>query len=223
MNRASKWKIQYGRVLVDKFQLHLVVMAMFHFALVVLVFASALFIPIIFKLNSGDLESPAVQAAAHEFLVLHNKLWMPLLGAFILLVLHNIVVSHRIAGPLYRLRRILKAIGDGDLSTPIRIRKNDYLHKDAEAVCQMVESLRTKVALLDTRFADTNEAWRNLRNSLDGGVSEETARTIVAMNEHLDACGSSLAAFKTTKEAAPPAKTADAVAEASLEPVKVDT
>jgi methyl-accepting chemotaxis protein len=199
--------------------LRLVAVAIFHFVFVVLVFAGALFIPLVIKLNSGDISSPAVQAAAHEFLVLHNRLWAPLFGVFILLVLHNIIISHRIAGPLYRFRCYLKTVGDGDLSSSIRIRKKDYLHKDAEAVARMVESLRDKVVLMETQFANANEAWRSVRNSLDGGVSEEMERKIVAMNEHLDACGTSLVAFKTTKEAAPPI---NAVAEASLESVKLE-
>ena len=220
MYKASRWKFLNRKFLVDKFQLRLVAVAIFHFVLVVLVFASALFIPIIIKLNSADISSPAVQAAAHEFLTLHNRLWMPLFFVFILLILHNILVSHRIAGPLYRFRRLFKAVGDGDLSFPIDIREKDYLHKDAEAVDQMVESLRDKVVLMETRLATTNEAWRNLKNSLNCGVSEEIERTIVAMNEHLDACEAGLEVFKTTKEAAPHI---NAVAKDSLEPVKLNT
>jgi hypothetical protein len=87
----------------------------------------------------------------------------------------------------------------------------------------MVDSLRNKVALMDTQFANANEAWKDLRNSMDGEVSEETARNFVAMNEHLDACGSSLAAFKITNKEDPPAKAVNVAAEASLEPIKIET
>jgi methyl-accepting chemotaxis protein len=220
MSKFSRWKIDNRKVLVDAFQLRLVAVAIFHFLLIVLVFAAALFIPIIIELNRGDLTSPAVQAAAHEFLIMHDRLWPPLLGVFILLVLHNIVVSHRIAGPLFRFRRYIKAISEGDLASPIRIRKADYLHKDAEALSQMADSLRYKIIQMETQYTNANESWRNMKNSLAGGTSQDIEKNIAAMNECLEACCNSVLDFKTTEEET--ALPMDAAVEKILEPAKLE-
>jgi len=37
--------------------------------------------------------------------------------------------SHRIAGPLYRFRKVFRSIEKGDLSVPSGVRKKDYLHR----------------------------------------------------------------------------------------------
>ena len=111
MSNGKKFRIVNRKVLVDNLQLHFVGVAIIHFALIVLIFTSTLFVPVIIRLNSGDISEPHVQAAAHEFLVLHNRLWLPMLGALILVVLHNILFTHRVAGPLYRFRPYLERVG----------------------------------------------------------------------------------------------------------------
>lgn len=37
-------------------------------------------------------------------------------------------ISHRLAGPLYSLKRRLDSLKEGDLTTPFTIRKSDFLH-----------------------------------------------------------------------------------------------
>ena len=40
-------------------------------------------------------------------------------------LIFGIVMSHRMAGPLFRIRREMKEMGEGDLSGKIRLRKKD--------------------------------------------------------------------------------------------------
>jgi methyl-accepting chemotaxis protein len=196
----NRWKLYNRRVLVDAFQLRLVTVSIVHFVLVVLVFASVLFLPLAITLQSDDLSSPAVREAAHAFLALHSRLWPPLLGAFVLLVLHIILVTHRVAGPLYRFRKFLKSsVGEGDLVTEIRIRRGDYLHKEADAINEMLAGLRDKISRLELQIDQTNELWTNLRVSLAGRVPEELEQRINALGEHLDRCRTDVSFFRTTE------------------------
>jgi methyl-accepting chemotaxis protein len=219
MSGVSKFKIYNRRVLVDAFQLRLVGVGIFHFFLVVMVFVAALFTPIVLRLEGGDMSSPEVQAAAREFLFLHTRLWAPLLGAFVLLVLHNILVSHRVAGPLYRLRRFLKNIGDGDLLSPMKIRGNDYLHKEADAINDMLTCLRDKVSRLELQLDRANKEWMNLRVYAADTVSEEFERRITALGEHLEECRTAVRAFRTGDTHAGSARDRD---EAPVEPVELE-
>ena len=211
MSNGKKFRIVNKKVLVDSLQLHFVGVAIIHFSIIVLVFTSTLFVPVIIRLTSGDISSPEVQAAAHEFLILHNRLWLPLLGALILVVLHNILFTHRVAGPLYRFRPYLESVGAGDLSAPIKFRKKDHLKKEAEVASQMVESLRDKVIRVEREFRQTNSAWSDLKNALAGKATGELQQKIDTMDTRIDECGNSLAVFKTDDEKSSPESTAEAL------------
>lgn len=53
--------------------------------------------------------------------------------------------SHQIAGPLYRLEKTARAIGNGDLSLQVRLRGGDELQDFARSMDGMVSELRTQV------------------------------------------------------------------------------
>jgi methyl-accepting chemotaxis protein len=54
----------------------------------------------------------------------------------------SVMLSHRVAGPWYRLEMILKYLADGDLSHDIRLRKNDELQSLALSLNTVVQNLR---------------------------------------------------------------------------------
>ena len=218
MSKVSRWKVYNRRVLVDRFQVRLAGVAIVHFLVIVGVFVSALFAPIVIDLVSGDMSSPRVQEAAREFLVLHNRIWMPLLGALVLLVLHNILMTHRIAGPLYRFRVYFKTVGEGRLASVMEIRDRDYLRKDAEVISEMVESLRNKVALVAEHVERASEDWDRLRSTLPRDAAEDLSGKIDVMESRLESCRRSLASFELGSAVA---SAADEQDEAPLHPAEL--
>lgn len=54
----------------------------------------------------------------------------------------GIIVTHRLVGPAYRLKMLLRGVRDGRLTVPSRLRKNDELQDIFEAFSEMVVSLR---------------------------------------------------------------------------------
>ena len=52
--------------------------------------------------------------------------------------------SHRIVGPMNRLKRTLEAIGTGDFSQRITLRQGDALEDLAKSINQMAESLQQR-------------------------------------------------------------------------------
>lgn len=56
--------------------------------------------------------------------------------------------THKIAGPIYRLKRMAPRIANGDLSRDIKFRRTDEAKEIAEAVNQMIEGMRQKIAPL---------------------------------------------------------------------------
>jgi nitrogen fixation/metabolism regulation signal transduction histidine kinase len=68
-----------------------------------------------------------------------------LLVAFVLLLtILGIFITHRIAGPVYRMKKICERIGTGDLSIDGRLRKRDELKDLFESLSNMVVCLRNR-------------------------------------------------------------------------------
>ncbi|HEC79132.1 MAG TPA: HAMP domain-containing protein [candidate division WOR-3 bacterium] len=62
----------------------------------------------------------------------------------ILFILCGVVIfiSHKIAGPLYRLKMYMKKVGEGDFSVKLKFRNYDAIHDIADTFNEMVEKLR---------------------------------------------------------------------------------
>lgn len=76
------------------------------------------------------------------------------LGILVLgVALAGIVVTHKVAGPVYKMKRQIRDVGEGKLTIPGSLRKGDELVAFFDAFDQMVRSLRARqeneIALLD--------------------------------------------------------------------------
>jgi nitrogen fixation/metabolism regulation signal transduction histidine kinase len=56
----------------------------------------------------------------------------------------TLFVSHKVAGPLYRLKKAMHDLGEGDLSTEIKLREFDQLKDIAVAFNSMVQKLKER-------------------------------------------------------------------------------
>jgi len=56
-----------------------------------------------------------------------------------------LLVSHKIVGPLYRLKTMFTSLGGGDLLSRMHLRKGDQLQDVAQAYNEAVDKLRHKV------------------------------------------------------------------------------
>lgn len=68
---------------------------------------------------------------------------LPLISIAILF--WGLVMSHRIAGPVYRLEKDLERIDKGDFSWRIRLRKKDELGSIAEGINKLLDRVQGKI------------------------------------------------------------------------------
>ena len=108
------------------------------------------FFPAIIDLLSSD---PDVRlAAADRFLALHELAW-PLIGLVLPAVaLLMVLNTHRLAGPLYRFRRVFDDVERGDLTMRVKTRRRDYLIAEADGLDRMVASLRERIGSAQTQL-----------------------------------------------------------------------
>lgn len=60
-------------------------------------------------------------------------------------VLLSVLMSHKIAGPLFRINRFLRSVASGDLSARLTLRRGDELHDLAETINEMTSDLKNRV------------------------------------------------------------------------------
>lgn len=81
--------------------------------------------PILFSLADGLVDNEGMVTYT-----LMNLLWpvlsICLLGTTIFTFFYSVIISHRMAGPVFRMRRLLEEMARGDLRSPVsRLRKKD--------------------------------------------------------------------------------------------------
>lgn len=97
----------------------------------------ALLPPLLAKLNIPEMNIGFV-LQAFQFSISWKLIILTALA-----VLASILVSHKIAGPLYRIERNLKeAVGSGDLTHIINVRRGDELEDLVRSINQMIDGLK---------------------------------------------------------------------------------
>jgi methyl-accepting chemotaxis protein len=91
----------------------------------------------------------------------------------------GIVVTHRLVGPAYRLKRMLAAVTEGRIQPAGSLRKHDELQDVFEAFQRMLTSLR---AAREQNLRDLDEALEKARS---GGVPEDSLAGLQAMRERI--------------------------------------
>ncbi len=130
-----------------KLQVKYILLTVIFLLVYTFLFVCLLLAPYIFSLASDNpLHEQA--HAARMLLNLHNSIW-PILGVVILVMsFMTIYISHRVAGPVYRLKNILADVAAGNLDVSLSLRKRDDLKDLAEDMDILVNDLRTVVHTL---------------------------------------------------------------------------
>lgn len=74
----------------------------------------------------------------------------------------TLLYTHRIAGPLYRIRQCTKSISEGRLDTEIRLRRKDAVTAFADSVNGMTQFYREKVSALSEELKNLEHAVSEL-------------------------------------------------------------
>jgi methyl-accepting chemotaxis protein len=90
---------------------------------------------------------------ADQMLTLHSRLWPGVLAVALLVGGQVIVVSHRIAGPLYRIRVALESMLAGDYSMRVKLRENDRFQELEPLVNALAAKLEARNSRIDRLVA----------------------------------------------------------------------
>lgn len=96
-----------------------------------------------------------------------------------------IFVTHTIAGPVYRMEKVVRNIGEGDLTHFIKLRPKDELKDLADAMNEMTMGLRNKVISFRENTSKIQEGIALARSTGKLDKLDEVLKAVEAMEESL--------------------------------------
>lgn len=112
-----------------------------------------------------------------QILLFLDRRAMPVLVLVALVIfLHSIRTSHRVAGPLFRFRALLRSMAGGDLSMRVRIRPGDYLQEEARTFDQALAGLRERLGEIRERSLGLERELADLADRAPGGLRADLER-----------------------------------------------
>jgi len=126
-------------------QLRIALITLLYMSIIVMLTAGIVMYPFLSDLFfSEDLK--VQYRASQAFLLLLNRLLPAVVIIFILVVLHQILITHRIWGPLVNVTNTIKMVGKGDFTRKVSLRKNDYLENECRQINEMIEGLSSHIS-----------------------------------------------------------------------------
>jgi len=141
-------------------------------------------------LTTGYLDSILRVETTHDFFLKSFTLIVSIVivGSGLTGMAVFILLSHRIAGPLYRFEKTLSQIKDGDLTTRINLRKSDEL-------TELKESLNALIGSLDK---DMGRIKKGLED-LDGLLSrKDDPQIVLKITKVIESLKHEIGRFKVT-------------------------
>ena len=192
------------KVIVDpKFQSALTIRAVAFLLFMLVGMSVGLFLPLVNQIrgtdaNPGDTRDPAV-----VILYMHEHFWPIALSFLILAVLGVVVISHRIAGPLVRVKRNLRSVGKGILPRPMKTRDKDYLQEEVEVLNDMVRNLGRRFDELKNAGSDLDESIASLEEQATLSADPELQDTLATVSAQANELNVLLAQFRWEGDPAP--------------------
>jgi len=116
-------------------------------------------------LLSDDIE--VQYRAAITFLAFIKPLVPTVIAIFVLIFIHQVVITHRICGPLVNFGHAFKRVAEGDFSTKVEIRSDDYMKDDCQRINQMIEGLSFMVKRVETSNSKLLMALEKIMKRVD--------------------------------------------------------
>ena len=192
---------RFFNLIVDK-DLQLRIMA--YSIIYMICFTMVILCIVLYPLISDMIFSPDIEVqniAARNFLVIAKKIVPALIAVFILFAIYQLIITHRICGPLVNFTNTFSRIAEGNLSQKVHIRKHDYLKEECEHINQMIDGL----ARIIERVTDDH---KNLKAHLEGividvtdpAIKEKIGKALDIIKADVEYVNKSLGYFRTPED-----------------------
>jgi len=145
-----------------------------------LILLAAVFVPSLALFMSGVIPPSARAEAANALLLLNRFMWPGIAAVILFFGMISIVITHRVAGPLFVIERMVRHLSEGNLSARIKLRKGDDLAEFVQSMNLMAENLESSVSELHERGENLVALVRDLSPA---PASEKHAKALAEVKE----------------------------------------
>jgi methyl-accepting chemotaxis protein len=164
------------RYFVRPFQKRLVLFQATYFTALIAALYFSLIAPLFAAVQNTGLAFDERVSSAEALLLIDRRVLPFCLPLLLLLFVHSVLISHRIAGPLYRFGAILRSLAAGDLSMRVRIRQHDYLQDECALLDAAVDTLRQRLSEIRSDARTLDQALAEVESRPTGGSVEAMSR-----------------------------------------------
>jgi methyl-accepting chemotaxis protein len=144
-------------------QLRILAANLISMSLLVVITLFVVFYPLVTKMFLSD-DIDVQYQAARDFLLILRWLVPTLLIVVALSLLYQLMITHRICGPLVNFSHTFNRMSEGDLTRKVVIRHGDYLKQECEKVNTIIDTFVE-------RLSDTQEDCGHLVKAIDDNLA----------------------------------------------------
>ena len=138
---AQQYERKLKNYIIDwDLQFRIISYSLIYMFFVALITMGVILFPLIYDMafsNNLDVQYHSAQT----FLILAKRLVPAIIVIMVLFALHQILITHRICGPLVNFSHTFKRLAEGDLTRKVYIRQGDYLKKECAKINEMIDGL----------------------------------------------------------------------------------
>jgi len=156
--------IKKTEITIKSYLINLLLLVLVIFSSGIIISALILYLDIYKSLSTHYSAAISILAGLEKTLFMKtiqiNAIFYLFIAAGILAI--GVFYSHRIAGPLYRIKLYAKTISEGKLHGEIKFRKKDAIHSFAEELNRMTKNYEQRLTLLDSRIQDLENVLKKI-------------------------------------------------------------
>jgi methyl-accepting chemotaxis protein len=167
MTRENKLKpFRRTNYLIDRrSQIYLAVLLVFYLVIYSLALLTIILGPSAVVFTSDSAPMAQKVATSREFLSLSQKVIPAVSAIALLLGVHFILITHRVFGPLFRFRRVLRQWGQGEWPAAFRARPNDFNQEVFEDFNEAIGSLKGDFSQLKAEISAALASLQKMESS----------------------------------------------------------
>lgn len=176
------------RIIKPRYQLKVAIVTVIFLLIYSLVFGTIIFYPLSEELNSATNIYDQARIA-HVALALHKVIWPALIILSFMAFAVVIVLSHRVAGPIYRLEKTIEEFLKGNFKERMRLRKKDEFQEIATFINRLAEFLETSKSSDEKFHSEIKEKLSYISNMLQKDTTpqnDEIPNTINELIKNID-------------------------------------
>jgi len=193
MKREANRRQLKNYLIVNKFHFKLLIINLIYVLLIFAVIICIVLIPFyrdIFQVNDIYVQ----HYSAKFFIILLNRLSIALLVLFAFSILYQVMINHKLCGPLVNFSNTFQKITRGDLTRKIFLRRHDFLKNEAAQVNDMIDSLSGLIAILKKDHDRLLSALEDIPGAVT--TQDEYQNLIEKLKKQADICDKHLSSFK---------------------------